>query len=123
MPVLADRASTALITQNLVENAVKFNCPCGVIAIAAQRTDGKVKVTIGNNGRGIPAELGSNVFERFGRARPDGRIEGQGLGLSVARELARAQGGDVILLTSDQTWTQFELRLPAADTLEGAPEG
>ncbi|MEP7071846.1 MAG: ATP-binding protein [Verrucomicrobiota bacterium] len=117
LPVLADRASTALITQNLVENAVKFNRPGGVIAIAAQRTDGKVRVIIGNNGRGIPAELGTGVFERFGRARPDGRIEGQGLGLSVARELARAQGGDVTLLASDETWTQFELCLPAADDL------
>lgn len=116
LPVVADRSSTALITQNLVENAVKFNQPGGTIRIAARRVDGQVQVTVGNNGEGIPKERCANVFERFSRARGDARVEGQGLGLSIARELARAQGGDVSLLKSDGSWTEFRLSLPAAES-------
>ncbi len=114
LPVIADRASTALIAQNLVENAVKFNQPGGTIRIAARRMDGEVEVTIGNNGDGIPEDRCASIFERFYRARCDNRIEGQGLGLSIARELARARGGDVSLLKSDSRWTEFRLSLPAA---------
>ncbi len=117
LPVVADRGSAALITQNLIENAVKFNQPGGRISIRALRSDGHVEVTIGNDGDGIPPERRSSIFERFYRARGDGRIEGQGLGLSIARALARAQGGDVMLLRSDTEWTEFGLRLPSADKL------
>jgi two-component system, OmpR family, heavy metal sensor histidine kinase CusS len=115
LPVVADRPSAALIAQNLVENAVKFNQPGGTISIGARHVDGKVEVTIGNNGEGIPQERCSSIFERFYRARGDGRIEGQGLGLSIARELARAQGGDVTLRKSDAKWTEFCLSLPAVN--------
>ena len=115
LPVMADRASTALIAQNLVENAVKFNQPGGRIRIKARKDDGHVELTIGNDGEGIPRERCSSIFERFYRARGDGRIEGQGLGLSIARELARAQGGDVLLLRSDGEWTEFRLHLPSAN--------
>jgi two-component system, OmpR family, heavy metal sensor histidine kinase CusS len=118
LPVMADRASTALITQNLIENAVKFNQPGGTISIGARQVDGKVEVTIGNNGKGIPQGRRESIFERFYRARSDERVEGQGLGLSIARELARAQGGEVALLESDLGWTAFRLSLPAADVAQ-----
>jgi signal transduction histidine kinase len=120
LPVVADRASTALIGQNLMENAVKFNQPGGTITIKARQVDGHVEVTIGNNGSGIPAERLESIFERFHRARDDGRVEGQGLGLSIARELARAQGGEVTLLKSDATWTEFRFSLPAAEVVQAA---
>lgn len=118
LPVMADRASAKLITQNLIENAVKFNQPGGTISITARQVDGTVEVIIGNNGKGIPQERGESIFERFYRARSDGRVEGQGLGLSIARELARAQGGEVALLKSDSKWTEFRLSLPAADVVQ-----
>lgn len=114
LPVVADRAFTALITQNLVENAVKFNQPGGTICIAARRVDGEVEVTIGNNGEGISQDRRADIFQRFYRARGDCRIVGQGLGLSVARELARAQGGNVSLRKAESRWTEFCLSLPAA---------
>jgi signal transduction histidine kinase len=114
LPVLADRAATALITQNLVENAVKFNQPGGVIKIKARQVDGHVEVTIANNGDVIPPERQQSIFDRFYRSKSDSRLPGHGLGLSIARELARAQGGEVALLKSDGDWTQFSLRLPAA---------
>jgi signal transduction histidine kinase len=113
LPVVADRKSVALIVQNLIENAIKYNGPQGCICIRARATNGDAEVTIKNNGDPIPPDRASHIFERFYRARADGRIPGQGLGLSIAFELTRAHGGDLSLIRSDHEWTEFRLRLPS----------
>jgi signal transduction histidine kinase len=112
LPLVADRRAVALIVQSLVENAVKYNEPNGCICIYASATNGEVEVMVKNNGEPIPRELAPQIFERFYRARSDGRIPGQGLGLSIAGELARAHGGELKLVRSDSDWTEFRLRLP-----------
>jgi signal transduction histidine kinase len=112
LPLVADRRAVSLIVQNLVENAIKYNEPDGCICIYAQGVDGVAEVMVRNNGEPIPPERAPHIFERFYRARPDGRISGQGLGLSVACELAKAHGGELELVRSDREWTEFRLRLP-----------
>jgi signal transduction histidine kinase len=112
LPLIADRRSVALILQNLVENAIKYNGPGGRICIHALAVDGIVEVIVKNNGEPIPPERAPHIFERFYRAQSDRRIPGQGLGLSVASELAKAQGGDLKLVRSDPVWTEFRLHLP-----------
>ena len=112
LPLVADRRSVALILQNLLENAVKYNEPDGSICIYAYGADGVVEVNIKNNGAPVPSDRASHIFDRFYRARPDARIAGHGLGLSVACELAKAHGGDLELTRSDAEWTEFRLRLP-----------
>jgi signal transduction histidine kinase len=107
-----DRGSVSLIVQNLVENGIKFNEPGGHICIRAQSSNGTAEVTVRNNGAAIPPERVPHIFERFYRARTDARIPGSGLGLSIACELAKAQGGDLELVRSDAEWTEFRLRLP-----------
>ena len=114
LPLIGDRRSVALIVQNLVENAVKYNEPGGSICIYAQSTNGDAEVTVRNNGVPIPPERAPHIFERFYRGRPDARIPGSGLGLSIACELAKAHGGDLELIRSDADWTEFRLRLPRA---------
>jgi signal transduction histidine kinase len=110
--LVADRRGVALIVQSLVENAVKYNQPNGCICIHAGATNGDVEVTVKNNGEPISPERAPHIFERFYRARSDGRIPGQGLGLSIAGELAKAHGGELKLVRSDSEWTEFCLRLP-----------
>lgn len=112
LPVTADRRLVALIVQNLVENAIKYNEPRGSVCIYGRAGNGDVEVTVRNNGEPISRERAPHIFERFYRARADGRIPGQGLGLSIACELARAHGGDLELVRSDAEWTEFRLRLP-----------
>jgi signal transduction histidine kinase len=112
LPVVADRKMVALVVQNLIENAIKYNEPQGCIWISARATNGEAEVTIKNNGEPIPPEQASHIFERFYRARADGRLPGHGLGLSIASELARAHGGELELARSDSEWTEFRLRLP-----------
>ena len=69
-------------------------------------------MTVGNTGDGIPKDRTGQLFERFYRVRGGERVPGHGLGLSVARELARAHGGDVELVRSDDSWTEMRVRLP-----------
>jgi signal transduction histidine kinase len=115
LPVIGDRRAISLIVQNLLENAIKYNQPDGCICIYAHGVDGEAEVLVRNNGEPIPPERAPEIFERFYRGRSDARIPGQGLGLSVASELAKAHGGRLELLRSDREWTEFRLSLPRAE--------
>jgi two-component system, OmpR family, heavy metal sensor histidine kinase CusS len=108
----ADPTFVAMIAQNLAENAVKYNTPGGRVRVEARAVNGEVEMTIGNTGDGIPKERAGLLFERFYRVHGGARGPGHGLGLSIARELARAHGGDVELVRSDGSWTEMRVRLP-----------
>ena len=107
-----DRTFVAMIVQNLVENAVKYNSRGGRIRLEARAVNGEIEMTVGNTGAGIPQRRTEQLFERFYRVCGGERVQGQGLGLSIARELARAHGGDVELVRSDDGWTEMRVRLP-----------
>jgi len=108
----ADPTFVAMIAQNLVENAVKYNTPGGRIRVEARAINGEVEMTVGSTGDGIPKERADMLFERFYRVYAGARVPGHGLGLNIARELARAHGGDVELVRSDGSWTEMRVRLP-----------
>jgi len=114
LPLKADRTFVAMIAQNLVENAVKYNTPGGRVRIEVRALNGAVEMLVGNTGRGIPRDRTGQLFERFYRVRADERVPGHGLGLSIARELARAHGGDIELVSSNDSWTEMRLHLPRA---------
>jgi signal transduction histidine kinase len=122
LPVMADRRAISLIVQNLLENAIKYNEPEGCICIYASASNGEAEVTVKNNGEPIPPERAPHIFERFYRARADARIFGQGLGLSIAAELAKAHGGRLELVRSDREWTEFRLTLPRVRAEAEQPE-
>ncbi len=120
LPALAAPQQTEQILLNLLENAVKYNHHGGTIRVkAVERRDG-VFITITNTGTPIPLDRMQWIFDRFARGDSDESRAGYGLGLSIARELAAAQGGDVRLVRSDADTTEFELRLakPAAKTAD-----
>lgn len=109
----ADRALLHTAMFNLVNNAVKYNEPGGRISIRLEQGEKQVVFTIGNNGPGIPPADQPKIFDRFFRVvrgkRP--KADGIGLGLSLAREIVRAHGGELSLAESRAGWTCFELRL------------
>ena len=117
--VAGEKQYVSLIVQNLLENARKYNRTGGRIRVNASLHDGKVFLRVGNTGRTIPSTAQGHVFERFYRANPNGAGGGHGIGLNLARELARLHRGDLRLLQSGNDWTEFEARFPAHS---GTPE-
>jgi signal transduction histidine kinase len=111
LPMSGDREMVSLALQNLIENAVKYNRPGGRISVSAVDSGERVEVCVGNTGRCIPHERARHIFERFYRAQGDEQTPGHGLGLSIARELARAHQGDLSLSRSADDWTEFCLHL------------
>jgi signal transduction histidine kinase len=112
---MADPQRTEQILLNLLENAVKYNRQGGTIRVrVGERRDG-VFIVVANTGDAIPPERMPWIFDRFARGDRDESRAGHGLGLSIARELAAAQGGDVRLLRSDAEGTEFELHLAPPD--------
>ncbi|HEX2860204.1 MAG TPA: HAMP domain-containing sensor histidine kinase, partial [Lacunisphaera sp.] len=121
LPITGEKRYTALILQNLLENARKYNRPGGRIRVTARTAGDTVHVVIGNTAvRPIPVELRDHLFERFHRGGHGETIPGHGLGLSLARELARLHGGDLRLERSDAEWTEFGVSFRAAVKSEDA---
>lgn len=113
--VAGEKGYLSLILQNLLENARKYNRPGGRVHLAATANDGTVILTIGNTGRCIPPAAHARIFERFHRAEVGENVPGYGLGLNLARELARLHQGELRLIGSENDWTEFEVRLLAAE--------
>jgi len=103
--------------QNLVANAVKYNSDPskGWIRVRAARERAHVRIEVANSSPGIAPAHREKIFERFFRADPArGRgVDGLGLGLPLAREIARAHGGDLSLARSPPGEVAFVLALPA----------
>ena len=108
--IAGEKHYVALIIQNLLENARKYNRPGGRIRISCREEGDWAILMIGNTGRSIPGPAREHIFERFHRGCVGEDIAGHGLGLNLARELARLHGGDLRLLRSDEDWTEFEVR-------------
>jgi PAS domain S-box-containing protein len=95
--VLADRQRLSQIVLNLLSNAVKYNREAGqvIVSVRASAAD-RVRISVRDTGAGISAEKLSRLFRRFDRLGAEASgVEGTGLGLTVARELARAMGGEL----------------------------
>jgi len=114
--IAGERRYTSLVLQNLLENARKYNRPGGRIHVTAREEEGSIYLTVGNSGPPIPAEMQPHTFERFSRGANGETVAGHGIGLNLARELVRLHGGDLNLVSSNQEWTEFEVRFrPAQD--------
>jgi len=84
---------------NLFENAAKYTAPATPLTIGAQRldADGKsfVRVTVDDNGPGLPAGMEARVFEKFTRGEKESAKPGIGLGLAICRAIVEAHGGTI----------------------------
>ncbi len=118
LDALGDADLLRQVLQNLVSNAVKYGVPEGWIAISARRTDTGWQVDVSNASAGIAYEQRERLFDRFYRADHayNRRIPGVGLGLALAREIARAHGGELKLSDCTSFQVTFSLTLPLITT-------
>ena len=111
-PARVDPLRFAQIASNLLDNAVKYNRDAGEVRVTLAEAGPAWRLTIANTGAGIAPEHRARLFERFFRAEHSAVETGHGLGLGLARELARAHGGDIALVRCEAGWTEFALTLP-----------
>jgi signal transduction histidine kinase len=108
LAVEADRDQLYRVFMNLARNAVEAGAHR--LRFSAAREGGTIVVEVADDGPGLPPKARENLFRPFfGSARPGG----SGLGLSIARELMRAHGGELALASSTGAGTVFRLTLPA----------
>ena len=110
--VTGDRRRLEQVLKNLVGNALKFTPSGGTVELAAW-FDGPVGVVaVRDDGAGISAEDQERIWERFYRMASHERVNGTGLGLPIARELARAMAGDLGVASVPRVGSSFVLVLP-----------
>ena len=115
--VLADPELLEQALQNLATNAIKYNCDGGRIRFELTTDANSVLIRVANTGPTIPESDSQRIFQRFYRADQSrsGRVEGTGLGLSLAREIIRAHGGELNLESGVPEMNRFVVQLPQSD--------
>jgi PAS domain S-box-containing protein len=115
--VLANHAALVQCVSNLLDNAVKF-VPPGTgakVRVWADQCDSKVRLSIQDNGIGIPENAASKIFEPFQRAHPNAGYEGTGMGLAIVRKAVQRMGGTAGVQSADGKGSTFWIELPAAE--------
>jgi two-component system OmpR family sensor kinase len=99
----------------LVDNALRYTPSGGSVVLEVDAADGRVRARVRDSGPGVPADEAERVFDRLYRGKA-GRASGAGfgLGLALARRLARSAGGDLLLENPGVPGAAFALVLPAA---------
>lgn len=109
--VAADPLRVSQVLENVVCNAAKFGPADAPIEVTLRAVEDRMEIDVADHGPGIPTAERERVFERF--ARLDRRAPGLGLGLYLAREIARAHGGDLQVLEQGTTpGATFRFSLP-----------
>jgi two-component system sensor histidine kinase KdpD len=118
-----DMVHSLRVLVNLVENAHKYSPPGAPIELRVSRENHWIAFAVSDRGPGVPASQAERIFEPFYRGSdgpPD--VSGAGLGLTIARRLAEAQGGTLTYAVRPSGGSVFTLRLPAADLAEAEAE-
>jgi K+-sensing histidine kinase KdpD len=115
-----DQQAIAEVIYTLVDNAARYSAPGSVIRVTAEPGDRKlIRLTVSDQGTGIPPELRERVFDKFFRAMRDGdsghiNAGGSGMGLTIARGIVEAHGGRIWIDDPDASMgTRVLVELPA----------
>lgn len=110
---ILDEANFRRIIQNLADNAMRHNPQSGTVWVKLAVVDGNAEIEFGDDGKGIPQDMAQRIFQPFVRG-DDSRNSGSGgsgLGLSIAKKIAAAHGGDLVLCPSEKG-SVFKITVP-----------
>ena len=110
----ADKDKISQVVNNLIDNAIKFSRPNTTMFVTTSLENNKVRVSVKDNGVGISKEHQKHIWERFYKADSSrGRDKiGSGLGLSIVKEILKAHGEDINLISEDGDGAEFIFHLP-----------
>lgn len=111
LPALGEFRRVLQILVNLIGNAVRYSPPGGTVWVRLQRDGDDACVIVADQGKGIAADDQERIFAKFGRVDPT-EAGGSGLGLYIARRLARAMVGDIVVDSAPGEGARFVLVLP-----------
>jgi signal transduction histidine kinase len=116
MPVRADTEDLELVWTNLLDNAVKYSPPGGDVNVRISSAENQITIAVEDRGPGIPATDLPRIFQRFYRGDPSRTRQsgGFGLGLSIAKAIVEAYGGNMEARSAVGAGTAIVVRLPAA---------
>jgi two-component system sensor histidine kinase KdpD len=112
-PVSIDPVEVDQVVANLVENAAKYAPTGTTIRVVARVEDGELRVSVEDEGPGVPEEALPNLFEPFYRGPTAHAGGGSGVGLAVARGLVEAHGGVIAARNRDGRGARFSFRIPS----------
>ncbi len=119
--VLGDIDRLEQVLANLVDNALRHTPPGGTVVLSARReSEVTVGIAVADTGTGIPEEAIPHLFDRFYHSDRPGAQGGTGLGLAIARELSRAQQGEIQVESTWNEGTVFRVLLRVYDTRAAA---
>ena len=117
--VMGDPTRLARAIDNLVDNAISFSPPGGLVEVVAARVGNNVRIRVDDEGPGVPPEQREAIFNRFHSVRPEAEQFGRhsGLGLAIARAIVEGHDGEIDVADRDDapSGACFTIRLPAAD--------
>ena len=121
--VLGDEARLRQVVGNLVQNALRHTPAGSPVTVAVVANEGRARLSVRDEGPGLPPEAAARVFERFYRADPSRTRAsgGAGLGLSIVASIAAAHGGTARVETSLGEGADFIVELPLAGEEPDAP--
>lgn len=109
--VYGDATALSRVVANLLENAVKYSDAATPVHVEVTRSASEVRISVIDNGPGIPQDQQELIFERFRRST-EGRAAGAGLGLYIVRSLVTAHGGKVWVESESGSGSTFVVTLP-----------
>jgi signal transduction histidine kinase len=115
--VAADRDKLRQVLVNLVENAIKYSPDGGRVTVTVASVDAGVRLTVADEGLGIPEREQTRIFDKFHRLDPNMTrgVGGTGLGLYICREFVVGMGGRISVESREGHGSRFSIELPAAD--------
>lgn len=116
--VAADRASISEVLSNLIDNAVKYSNEGGIVNVTASVDGDFVKVSVEDNGIGMPGNVVSNLFHKFYRShRSRETVAGTGIGLYICKAIVESHGGKIGVRSAEGEGSTFDFSLPIYSTI------